>query len=79
MALSDISRSRGPWSCEGSMSQCREMLGQGGMSGGGEHPHRSRVREDGIGGFQRGNWERGLLARMDVPEVRYSCDNLTMF
>jgi hypothetical protein len=25
-----------------------------------EHPHRSRDREDEIGGFQeRGNWERG--------------------
>jgi len=25
----------------------------------GENPHRSRGREDGIGGFQRGNHERG--------------------
>ena len=24
-----------------------------------EHPHRSREREDGIRGFQRGNQERG--------------------
>jgi hypothetical protein len=24
-----------------------------------EHPPRSREREDWIGGFQRGNWERG--------------------
>jgi hypothetical protein len=23
-----------------------------------EHPHISRVRGDGIGGLQRGNWER---------------------
>jgi hypothetical protein len=25
----------------------------------GEHPHRSREREDGIGDFQRGDLERG--------------------
>jgi hypothetical protein len=26
---------------------------------GGEHPHRSKGRGGGIGGFQRGHWERG--------------------
>jgi hypothetical protein len=25
----------------------------------GKHPHRSMEREDGIGDFWRGNWERG--------------------
>ena len=43
---------RAPWSCEGWMSQCRGMPGQGGRSGWvGEHPHRSMGRGDGIGGF----------------------------
>jgi hypothetical protein len=30
-----------------------------GEGGGGEHSHRCRGRVDGIGGSQRGNWERG--------------------
>jgi hypothetical protein len=33
MALSDINRRRGPWSCEGSMPQCREMPEHGNKSG----------------------------------------------
>ena len=31
--LSDISGRGGPWSCEGSMPQCRGMPGRGGRSG----------------------------------------------
>ena len=51
---------KAPWSCEGLMLQCRGMVEQLGRNGWvGEHTHRSRVREDGIGGLQRGNWERG--------------------
>jgi hypothetical protein len=57
MALSGISGRRGPWSCEGSVPQCREMPGQGGRSEWvgrwvGAHPHRSRRRGHRIGGFQ---------------------------
>ena len=33
MTLWDISERRGPWPCEGSMPQCREMPGQGSRSG----------------------------------------------
>jgi hypothetical protein len=36
MALSGINRKRVPWSCEGSMPQCREMTEQGGEVGGWE-------------------------------------------
>ncbi|KRY62484.1 hypothetical protein T4D_1741, partial [Trichinella pseudospiralis] len=32
MALWDINERRGPWSCEGSMPQCRGMPGQGSRS-----------------------------------------------
>ena len=32
MALSGISGKRGPWSCEGSMPQCRGMPGPGSRS-----------------------------------------------
>lgn len=53
-ALSSINRRRGPWSCEGSMPQCRGMPGQGGgkeWMGGwvGEHPHGGRGWEDSMG------------------------------
>jgi hypothetical protein len=48
MALSDINERRIPWSCEGSMTQCREMPGQGSRSG--------RVGEQG-----EGQWDRGVL------------------
>jgi hypothetical protein len=46
------------------MPQCRGMPGWGGRSGWvgewvGKHPHRSRVRGNGIGGLQRGNQELG--------------------
>ena len=34
-----------------------EEIGEGGQLG--EHPHRSRARQDGIGGFPRGNGKRG--------------------
>jgi hypothetical protein len=59
MALLGINEKRGPWSCEGSMPQCRGMLGQGGWSVWvgiwvEEHPHRSRQREGWDRGFQEG-------------------------
>jgi hypothetical protein len=42
------------------MLQCRGMPGQeDGSVWVGEHPHRGRGREDGIGGFRRGDLERG--------------------
>ena len=42
------------------MPQCREMSGREDESGWvGEHAHRGRGSEDGIGGFRRGNQERG--------------------
>jgi len=42
------------------MPQCRGIARRGGRSGWlGKHPHRSRGREDGIGGFWRGNQGRG--------------------
>ena len=51
---SDRQRSS-PWSCEGSMPQCRGMpgqeMGKGGLV--------SRGREERIGGFWRGNQKRG--------------------
>jgi hypothetical protein len=56
----DINGRRDPWSCKGSMFQCRGMPGQGCGSGWvGVHPHRSREREDEIGTSWMGNWERG--------------------
>ena len=46
---------KGPWSCEGSMPQCKgartRNLGVGGLV--------SREKGEEIGDFQRGNWERG--------------------
>jgi len=54
MALSVISRRRGPWSCEGSMLQCKGMPGPGSRS--------EWVGEQGEEGgwvFQRGNQKRG--------------------
>jgi len=63
MALYHISGRTGPWLCEGSMPQCRGMPGLGGRKGVGrwveEHSHRRRGRRSGIGGFWRGNQERG--------------------
>jgi hypothetical protein len=54
--MSDINGRRGPWSCEGSMPQCRGMPGWGGRNACvGEHPHRVRGR---------GNWERGITFEM---------------
>jgi hypothetical protein len=46
MALLAINGRRGPWSCEGSMSQCRGMLEPGSRSG--------WVGEQGEGGRDRG-------------------------
>jgi hypothetical protein len=56
-----INGRRGPWSCEGSMLQCRGIKGKEAGVGGqmGKHPHRSRGREDEIEGFRKGNQERG--------------------
>lgn len=56
MDLSDIGGSRGLWSCDSFMSQCRGCQG-GDVEVGrklGEYPHRSRRKEDGIGVFQSG-------------------------
>jgi hypothetical protein len=40
------------------------QVGEVGVSGWvREHPHRSKERGDGIGGFQRENWERGCLCQ----------------
>jgi hypothetical protein len=42
------------------MPQCLGMSEWGGRNGWvGEHPHRSRGREDQIGGFWRGGQKRG--------------------
>jgi len=62
MTLSGINGRRGPWSCEGSVPQCRKMPERGGLRDwvDREHPHRSRGR--GLGwGFWTGNWERGNI------------------
>ena len=59
MNLSDINGRRGPWSCEGSMSQCRGMPGPGSRSGSvGEQG------EGGIGNFWKGKQERGMTFEM---------------
>ena len=34
------------------------------------YPHRSRVWEDGIGGFQRGNWERGYHLKCKSNQIK---------
>jgi hypothetical protein len=49
MALLDINGRRVPWSCEGSMAQCRVIPGQGTGSG--------WVGEQGEGGWDRRFWE----------------------
>jgi hypothetical protein len=62
MVLSYTNGRKGPWSYEGSIEGPMKNRRQGGGSGGGwveEHPHRSREREDGIGGF----WEGGIRKR----------------
>ena len=38
-----------------------------------EHPHRSRVRGDGIGGLQRGNQERGQ--HLKCKQIKYPIKN----
>jgi hypothetical protein len=50
MALLDINGRRGSWSCEGLMSQCRGMPGQGSGSGS-------------IGEQREGRWDREFLER----------------
>jgi hypothetical protein len=64
MTLSGINGRRGPWSYEGWIKpQCRGIEGRVvGVSGWvEEHLHRSKGREDGLGGFQEAgrNWKRG--------------------
>jgi hypothetical protein len=51
----DINGRRGPWSCEGSMPQCRGMPGWGGKSGWG-----NTFIEAGGGEWDRGLQEGGL-------------------
>ena len=54
---SDIIGRRSPWSCEGSMPQCRGMPGPGSRSGwGGEQGQVGSVRGE---NFQRRNQGRG--------------------
>jgi hypothetical protein len=62
--FSVVSR-RGPSSSEGSMPQRRRMPGQGGGSGwvGGEHPHRTKRREGGMGGPE-GKLGKGITFEM---------------
>ena len=60
--MSGINGRKGPWSYEGSIvPQCRGIkggeVGVGGLVD--EHPHRSRRKEDVIGGF----WEKGKLGK----------------
>jgi hypothetical protein len=58
--LVGISERRGPWACVCSMPQSRAMPGwEDGSGWVGKHPHRGRGRRDGIGGFRRGDLERG--------------------
>ena len=56
-----INGRRGPWSCEGSMLQCRGIKGKEAGVGGWveEYLHRSRGREDGIGNFWEGETGKG--------------------
>jgi hypothetical protein len=60
MAYLAINGKRGPWSCEGSMSQCRGMAGPGSRSG--------WVGEQGEGagdrGFSEGNPGTGITFEM---------------
>jgi hypothetical protein len=58
MALSGINGRRGPWFYECLIdAQCRRIEGREVGSGWvEENPHRSKGREDGIGGFQE--WEK---------------------
>jgi len=60
MALWVINGRRGPWSCEDSMSQCREITGPGSGNG--------RVGEQGDGGgdrqFSEGKPEKGITFEM---------------
>jgi hypothetical protein len=61
MALLDISGRNGPWAWGVRCPSVRECQGWKGGVGGwvGEHSHRVRGRRDEIGGFQRGDLERG--------------------
>ena len=64
MALKDINGKKGLWPGKAPCSIVGECQGQGVGVGGqlGEHPHRSRWREDGLEGFRGwsgGDQERG--------------------
>jgi hypothetical protein len=68
MALLNLKERRGPWSFEGKFDipmQGNARLGKreglGGWLGVREHSYRSRVRGDEIGGFLKGNQERGSI------------------
>jgi hypothetical protein len=43
----------------------------------GEHTHRSRVKGDGIGGLQRGNWEslKSELIKYPIKSQQIKCSN----
>jgi hypothetical protein len=65
MALLGINGRKGPWSCEGSMSQYRRLPEPGNGSGWvGE-----QGEGEGIGGFQRGNWERGWHLKCKLKNI----------
>jgi hypothetical protein len=60
MALWDINEKRGPWFCEGLMSQCRGMPGPGsGSRWVGEQGKGGRVR-----GFSEGKPGKGITFEM---------------
>ena len=59
------------------MPQCRGMPGQG--SGVVEHPPRSRVRGDRIGGFQKGKLERFWLVDIVVLPMRLQSPSASSF
>jgi hypothetical protein len=56
MALWDINERRGPWPCEGLMSQCRGMPGHGSRSGW-VSEQGERV---GVGGVSEGKLGKGI-------------------
>ena len=44
-------------------------MGGGGWGGGGEHSHRSMVKEDGIVGFWRENWEKRIIFEVQINKI----------
>jgi hypothetical protein len=55
------------------MPQCRGIKGEEVGVGGWveEHPHKSRGREHGIGGFQRGDLERGKHLKYKLKNIQF--------